>query len=190
MVTETKTKEALTQEYPKNVVLGGANFTLKLMSVRERDLMFGFVQSLREADILYIGQDVTQPDAIDTWLKDIENSRALSILAVDENGRVAAYATLNYNQMFWNRHIGEVRVMVSSAYRSRGLGTALTRELIGFARAMALSKVIGYMAVNDKGARRMFDEVGFQPEAILSDWVKSRDDRTYDLLIMSTNIED
>jgi len=36
----------------------------------------------------------------------------------------------------------------------------------------------------------MVEDLGFKPEAILSDWVKTRDDRHRDLLIMSTDLEE
>jgi hypothetical protein len=41
------------------------------------------------------------------------------------------------------------------------------------------------MAIEDKGAQHVVEELGFKAEAILTDWVKTRDNRTHDLLIMS-----
>jgi len=114
----------------------------------------------------------------------IHKNRAYSLL-VEAGSLAIAYGTLYYNQFYWNRHIGEIRVVVSTPYRNRGLGSRITRELMGKAKEIGLEKVMMYMAVEDKGARAMVEDIGFQAEAILSDWVKARDNTTHDLLIMS-----
>lgn len=174
-------------DFPKNVTLGNSTYTLRLMTSKDKHTVLNFVQHLSEADTLFMRRDVTQPEAVDSWLQDIERDRTITIL-MEEKGNVAAYGSLHYNQLFWNRHLAELRVLVSSSYRRRGLATVLARELINFARKLSLDKVVAYVAIEDRRAREVMESLGFRAEAVLQDWVKTRDERTHDLLIMSITL--
>lgn len=175
------------QRFPKIVEIGGTEFILRLMTPQDRNTILSFAQHLPEADLLFMRRDVTQPEAVDAWMRDLEAKRAVSLITEAEGG-VVAYGTLYFNQLFWNRHLGEVRVLVSSAYRNRGLGRRIIRELVRLAEDMELEKVVTYLSVGDKGARSVMEDLGFRAEAILGDWVKTRDNRRHDLLIMSTSL--
>ncbi len=173
-----------TDSFPKGLTISGDNYTMRLATPDDRDRLFALAQTLPENDLLFMRRDITQMDAIDEWMQDIARGHAITIL-VEANDEIVAYGTLYYNQIFWHRHIGELRFLVSSAYRNRGLGTRISRELLLCARDLNLEKAITYMAVDDRGARRLLEDMGFSAEAMLTDWVKTRDEKTHDLLIMS-----
>ncbi|HRE47092.1 MAG TPA: GNAT family N-acetyltransferase [Aggregatilineales bacterium] len=174
-------------DFPKTVTLNGTAFTLRLMTAKDRHSVVNFVSHLPENDTLFMRRDVTQPEAVDEWIHDIEKDRTITIL-VEERGNIAAYGSLHYNQLFWNRHLAELRVLVSSMYRRRGLASALAKELIVFARTLGLDKVVAYVASEDRRAREVMEQIGFRAEAVLQEWVKTRDERTHDLLIMSVTL--
>ena len=176
--------------YPRKVNVDGNKLTFRLMQTGDRETLLARAKRLAEEDLLFMRRDITQPDAVDDWIHDIERNHAFSIL-VEDAGNIVAYGTLYHHQLFWNRHIAEIRVLVSSRYRSRGLGKAITQTLMREARDVnGIEKVLIYMAVDNKAARRMAEESGFQAEAILSEWVKTRDNRKHDLLIMSASLDD
>lgn len=173
--------------FPKTVSLNGLDFHLRLMTNHDRGAILSFAQRLDEVDLRFMRRDITQPEMVDSWVHDLESNRATTIL-MESNNQIIGYGTLYYNQLFWNRHIGEIRIMVSSPFRNRGLGNRVTRELMKIAKDIGLEKVVIYMAVDDKSAQRMVEDLGFTAEALLTDWVKTRDERTHDLLIMSAAI--
>lgn len=175
--------------FPKTLNLNGAPFTFRLMTAADRDRVLAFARLLTEPELSFMRRDITRPDAVDAWIEDLNQQKAISIL-VEDDLRLAGYGTLYFNQFFWNRHLAEVRIMVSANYRNRGLGTRLTSELMLFAQELGLEKVLSYMALDDPNARRMLEAVGFKPEAVLAGWVKTRDNRTHDLLIMSMALHD
>ncbi|NDJ62438.1 MAG: GNAT family N-acetyltransferase [Chloroflexi bacterium] len=179
----------LKNEFPQMMSLSGAQFRFRLMTVSDRGAILVFAQNLSESDQLFMRRDITQPEAIDAWLSDIEARRAITIMVEDE-GKLIGYGTLYFNQLFWNRHLGEIRLLVSSPYRNWGIEARLVRELLRFADELALEKVVTYMAVEDKAARTNLESLGFRAEAILADWVKTRDDRTHDLLIMGLTLQE
>ena len=82
----------------------------------------------------------------------------------------------------------EPRVIVAQSHRAKGLGAALAREIFQIAKEVGLRKVIARMPLRQEGARRMFERIGFHAEALLSDWVVDRNDRTHDLLVMSYDV--
>ncbi len=86
--------------------------------------------------------------------------------------------------------MGEIRILVNSQFRNNGLGTIIARELVGFARELKLEKVISYIPADSKGAQRMLEEVGFRAEALLTDWIKTRDNKTHDMAIMSRSLKE
>jgi len=176
------------QEYPKTMSISGDEYTFRLMTNKDRDVLLGMVKQITDSDLWFLRHDITQNDAIDDWIRDIDHKRAQTLI-VEDNGKAIAFGILYYNQVFWNRHLAEMRVLVASSHRNRGLGTKIARELTVLAKDLSLEKVLVYMEANDKAARRMVEDLGFKPEAILSDWVKTRDDRHRDLLIMSTDLE-
>lgn len=175
--------------YPKIVNLNGSKYNFRLMEAKDRNTILNLARTMSEAELSFMRRDITQPEAVDDWIRDIETNRAISIL-VEDQGRVVAYGTLYYNQLFWSRHLAEIRVVVTSAYRNRGLGSRLTKELVNCAKELKLDKVLAYTAVEDKVAQRMMQSIGFEAEALLTDWIKTRDDRTHDLVIMSTSLAD
>lgn len=175
------------EKFPKNKDLSGDTFHFRLATASDREKLFALAQSLPESDLLFMRRDITKMDAIDAWMKDIDDKQAITIL-VEDNNRIIGYGTIYYNQIFWQRHIGELRVLVNSAYRNRGVGTQIFIELITLAESLKLDKVVTYIAITDRGARRMLEGLNLKAEAILPDWVKTRDNKTYDLVIMARSV--
>ncbi len=179
----------LKTKYPRQIDVDGSTFTFRMMNSGDRDLVVSLAQNLSEQDLMFMRRDITQPEAVDDWLHDLERNHAISLMVEDE-GRLIGYGTLYYNQLFWNRHVGEIRILVSSKYRSRRLGTRITKELTHIGKEVGLEKVMVYMAVENKAAQRMTEALGFKAEAILADWVKMRDETKHDLLIVSRSLHD
>jgi GNAT superfamily N-acetyltransferase len=88
----------------------------------------------------------------------------------------------------WSRHVGELRVLVSPAWRGRGLGRLLIQESFALALALSLDKLTVQMTVDQASAIAVFEELGFRAEAVLRDHVKDCDGKTYDLALLSHDV--
>ena len=95
------------------------------------------------------------------------------------------YSNLKTNDLPWTRHVGEICISVSAAYRSRGIGKALAEQILSIARARRVQKLWAQMAISQDAAQHMFKSAGFRTEALLSDFVKNENGLTEDLVIMS-----
>jgi RimJ/RimL family protein N-acetyltransferase len=179
-----KLKPKIEANYPRTVKLDGDNLTLRLMTGDDAERMLQFAQDLPPEDSLFLRMDITKSEGIKQWVNNINDGRTVSVLA-DINGEIAGYASLHHNEVSWQRHLGEIRLQVSQRHRSRGLGRILASEVFQVARELGLRKVVAQMTPDQKGATATFERLGFQPEALLQDFVIDRGQRTRDLVVMS-----
>lgn len=179
----------VTRAFPWTDVIDGHEITFQLMTVADRDAMLSFAQSLKPEDLMFLRLDITQPKVIDQWLEHIGEGNTITVLAC-ESGRIIGYGTLHFNETWWTRHLGQVRILVQSDRRKLGLGRKLAVEIFQLAREKKLHRIFVQMAADQPHVRQLFEDLGFRAEALLTDWVMDRNARTHDLLIMSHFVDD
>lgn len=180
--------EEILDDFPKTYSLDGEDINLRLMDPEDGPLMLGFAQQLPHHDLLFLRRDITQQSGVDKWVRDIEEGLIHSVIA-QAGDRVLGYSTLQRADYEWSKHVGELRVMIAPQMRGKGLGRILTREAFAIALATGIEKVVGRMTLDQTGARTVFEELGFRPEALLKDEVKDRAGKTHDVLFLSTEVE-
>lgn len=174
--------------YPRDVTLrDGATLALRLMTPADAHRVLAFARTLPEEDLLFLRVDITKAMVVMLWGQNIKAGLSVTVLAEKDN-EVVAYATMHHNEVTWQRHLGELRVQVGPAYRSRGLGRALAGEIFAIAKEMGLRKIVGHMIPEQKEAIAMVKRYGFQQEALLRDFVIDRSGRTRDLLVMTCDL--
>ena len=172
---------------PRTIKLGGETVELRLLSAADRDGILEFARSLPEKDLTFLRIDITDPDVVDRWIDSVKRGARTTVLALI-GGEIVGYGSLNRRELAWFRHLGEIRVIVGRGVRRLGLGGVLAHEVFSVARDSGLTKVIAQMAREQIGAQKMFEDIGFSAEALLSDWVIDREGTTHDLLIMSYDV--
>ena len=175
------------RKYPWTTKIDGSTVTLRLMTAADRDAMLDFGRSLPESDLLFLAVDITQEEAVDDWVRRIENGHLQTIL-VEMNGRLVGHASLLHEEQVWTRHLGGIILLLSPEVRGKGLGNILAGEIFARAGELKLRKVMARMAASQKGAIQVFEKLGFKIEALLADCVIDRNDRTHDLIIMSYDV--
>jgi L-amino acid N-acyltransferase YncA len=174
--------------YPHTVALrDGTAVILRLMTAADAGRIAAFARSLPEDDLLFLRTDITDPSAVALWVRNLEAGLATTVIA-EANGETAGYASLVQNRVAWQRHLGEIRTQVGSAYRSRGLGRALAGEIFAIGRERGLRKIVAQMTTDQKGALATFERLGFKPEALLQDFVVDHAGRTRDLVVMAYDV--
>ena len=172
------------REYPRQFEAKGKTVTLRLMSPDDRDDILQFARNLPPNDLLFLRLDITKPEAVDEWVENLKAGRTNTVLA-EVDGTLAGYASVHHNEALWTRHMGEIRVLVSSDYRQFGIGRRLVSEIFLIAKALGLQKLTVKMTPDQRSARSTFEHLGFQPEALLADYVVDHDGKPRDMLIMS-----
>ena len=173
--------------YPWTTNVDGVRLTFRLMEPSDRDALLAFARSLPNDDLIFLRTDITEPKTVDAWMSYIKSGRTISVVA-EADGKLAGYASIHLNDALWTRHVGELRVLVGREHRGIGLGKRLTNEAFAIAKDLGLKKITAQMPTEQRGARQVFERLGFRPEALLADHVMSRDGQTHDLLIMSYDV--
>jgi len=154
------------------------------MQPGDKELFKSFIRSLPRKDNYYLLFDVDNDQAIDCWMEKIQSGETIGVVAT-EGGKMIGYCNLKTNNLPWTRHVGEIRISVSAAYRGRGIGKALAEYIFSIARARGLQKLWARMAMSQDAAQQMFKSLGFRTEALLSDFVKNENGLSESLVIMS-----
>lgn len=175
------------QSFPQTLKLKDGEVLLRLMTVDDGDALLRFANALPAHDLLFLRRDITRQDGIDAWLADIRRGRITSVLALDGD-EVLGYATVHRTELDWSRHVAEVRMLVSEKGRGRNLGRLLVKTAFAVAIEQGVEKLFARMTLDQMGARTLFEELGFRPEALLKDEVKDRNGKKHDLLILSHDI--
>lgn len=174
------------ERHPRSVELEhGRVFELRLMSRADRHKVIDFGRP--RGDVPSLAVDITDPEAIDQWISEIESGRATTILAL-EDGAVVAYASLHRDGALWKQYAGEVQMMVARSCRSVGLAERMVAEVVVIANGLGLKRVTTGVAADRKSSIAMYERVGFQPEALLTDYLIDPWDKTHDLVIMSCDV--
>jgi RimJ/RimL family protein N-acetyltransferase len=177
------------REYPRSLTLdNNTPVSLRMMTAGDADRLVAFARALPEEDLLFLRRDITDPKIVAQWVQDLAAGRTVSVIA-EAGGDMAGYASLHHNQVSWQRHLGEIRIQVGPRYRSQGLGRALAGEIFAIGRELGLRKIVAQMTADQKGAIATFERLGFQPEALLQDFVIDRSGRTRDRVVMSYDVE-
>lgn len=176
-------------DLPASLTLGEVDFTLRPIGAADRDAILRFARSLPEHDLLFLRRDITQPENVDAWLRDIREGSYTSIAAWSDN-EIIGYATVASDRMTWTRHVAELRVLVAPALRGVGLGRLLTEQGFAIARERGVRKMIAQMTTDQEAAVRAFERMGFEREAVLRGQVIDREGALHDLLIMGLDVNE
>jgi L-amino acid N-acyltransferase YncA len=175
--------------YPKQVSLrDGREVSVRLMNGGDRQGILDFAGSLPEGDLLFLRTDICDPAIVDAWIGNVEKELSTTLVA-EANGQLAAYASLHREGARWTRNVGEIRINVAPSYRRSGLGRVLAEEIFWVARKSGVRKITAQMTPDQPSARATFERLGFQVEALLSDWVEDRRGRPHDLLVMTYDLQ-
>ncbi len=173
--------------FPKQIKLKNQQVSLSLMSALDAADILEFAADLSAHDQLFLRRDILQPEVVEGWVKNIEADNTISVLARGD-GDLMGYGTLNLGSD-WSSHVAELRVMVGADHRQSGVGRALVRELFRLAVTGNIEKVFARMTLDQTGARKLFQELGFRPEALLANEVRDRNGNLHDVLSMAVNVD-
>ncbi len=161
--------------------------SLRLMEKSDRDSILDFARSLPPDDLLFLRKDITDPKVVDEWVRDVEAGRTITVLA-DADGELVGYGSLWLDESFWGRHVGEIRLLVRPDYRGLGVGRRLSFDVFAIAKDLGLDKIIARMTPEQKRTRARLERLGFTVDAVLRGFVRDREGKPHDLLVMSSDV--
>ena len=175
------------RDYPRTLTFNDSTVQVARLTPADGGALGEFVTTLPTHDLLFLRRDISHPKVIAAWMQAVGEGRITSLVA-REGGTIVGCTAIVSDALSWSRHVGELRVLVSPAWRGRGLGRVLIQESFALALALSLDKLTVQMTVDQASAIAVFEELGFRAEAVLRDHVKDRDGKTYDLALLSHDV--
>ncbi len=129
--------------YPKPLAGG---LTVRPLRPEDESALVDFFRRIPVEERRLFKDDVTRPAVIQGWIRNLNYENILPLLAFDGR-RVVADATLHRDRRGWSRHVAKIRITLAPALRV----------------ALLHAEVLDVQ----KGARALFEDLGFECVATL-----------------------
>jgi GNAT superfamily N-acetyltransferase len=180
--------EEVVERYPKNVKLkDGSPITLRPLKQTDEKAFHTFFVGVPDQERILFKHRVTEPEVIREWCQRIDYGEVLPVVAF-AGDKLVADASLHQRLGGWKRHIGRISVVVQPSIRGKGLAGILVNELIDIARDLGLEKLEAEFLGEQKAARRVFEERGFNQFLYLQDYVKDMQAISHDYVLMGRDL--
>ena len=176
--------DTLKTRYPKKLAAGLA---IRPMEASDEKALVDFFQRIPVDERQLFKDDVTKAAVIRGWIKNLNYANILPLLAFD-GARIGADATLHRDRRGWSRHVAKVRLTLDPDYRGRGLGRQLVQEFIDLAKSLNVAILQAEVLDVQKGARTLFEDLGFHRVATLPQHSIDLSGRVHDILVYALTV--
>jgi L-amino acid N-acyltransferase YncA len=166
----------------------GTKILLRPMVAKDKDALYEFFKEVPSEDARFLRDDVSSILLIEKWVKNLDYSRTLPIVAI-RAGKIIADATINRRRSGWKWHLGTVRVFVHKGYRNVGLGLLMIEELVDIAYKLGIEKLVAEVPDLSTLAINAFTKAGFYRAAVIPNMVKDRDNMPVDVVVMMKDVK-
>lgn len=170
--------------FPKALTLeDGTPVTIRPLEPADAEALVAFFRTVPPGERYWLREDVSDPEVVHRWVADLDYDRVLPLIA-ERDEAIVADATLHRRGYGARHYLGELRLVVSPAYRSRGLGYALLAELTGIAQASGLDRLEAEIVSGAQTAAvEAIEQIGFSQAALLPSHLRGSDGARHDLII-------
>ena len=156
---------------------------LRLITEADAGMVYEFLNALPEGDRTFFKED-TSAKTVDTWTHDEHNHRWILI---EDGGKPAAMVAVMPG-VGWSSHVAELRMVVGSEFRRRGIGRRLARHGLTEAVRLGQLKIMVEVVADKEGDIEMFTSIGFRPEALLENQIRDQNGELHDLVLLSHDV--
>lgn len=173
--------------YPRTVAYQGGSVEIRPMSPADGPAVLAFARALPTHDLLFLPRDISQEKVLSAWIAELERGNFISFVAVS-GAEVIGCAAIVQDPLSFSRHVGELRVVTSTAVRGKGVGRALIEDAFAAALSLGLEKLCAQMTADQHGAIQIFEELGFRAEGLLRNQVQEPGGAKHDIIILSHDV--
>jgi RimJ/RimL family protein N-acetyltransferase len=158
---------------------------IKRLTGEDRTQLERFFDRVPDADRDFLKEDLDDPGLIYRWLS---GRRGRWLLGVDDGGVAGLVGLLPRTGR--SGHVGELCLLVDPARRRRGYGCALARAALVEAFELGLTHIFVEVGAEQEALITMFGALGFEPEALLRDFVRDQGGSSRDLVVLTHRLEE
>lgn len=167
----------------------GTHVTLREPTLDDVETVCRFAVALPPEDRKYLRFDLGKREVVEMLLHRAESDRTHRLIAV-VGDEIVGHGALYISQDTWQRHLGEIRVLIAQNYRNRKLGTFLIRHLFEEAEKRGVERVLAKIAEPQIGARKIFEHLGFVVDAVMPNHVKDAEGGLHPMVVMSCSLDE
>jgi L-amino acid N-acyltransferase YncA len=146
-----------------------------------------FAVQVPEGERRFLKEDLTDPE--ESFAGFLRDSSSRRLAAFDADGKLVGLAGA-FPGDGWSSHVAELRVLVSAAHRGHGLGRTLARAALVEALKLGCSHAYVEVVAEQEALVAMFQDLGFEPEALLPDFVRDGAGDFHDLMLLTHRADD
>jgi L-amino acid N-acyltransferase YncA len=113
----------------------------------------------------------------------LDQARGVQLIATDDEESILGYASV-LPSVGRSSHVAELRLVVAAGARRRGIGRALARAALIESVTLGLEKLAVEALAEQTDLVEMFMDLGFEPEALMHDFVRDEAGNYADLMIL------
>jgi ribosomal protein S18 acetylase RimI-like enzyme len=162
-------------------------FAIRPMTETDAAAFAHFIVALPVGERRFLKESLEDPPT--AFVAFQQDPRARHLVAVDTEGEIAGLAGA-FPGEGWSSHVAEIRVVVSSQHRRRGLGRELARSALVQALKLECSHAFVEVVAEQEALVAMFQDLGFEPEALLADFVRDTAGDFHDLMLLTHRVDD
>lgn len=160
--------------------------TIRELRADDGPAMLAFAGGLPAGEATFFKDEQVRTDRVVDWAT---HPNAVRLVA-EEEGAILGYAGVLPGAGL-SAHVGEVRMIVASFARRRGVGRALARRaMLGAFAERGLEKLFVEVVADDEGTIALFKRLGFVVEALLRDHLRDRNGRLRDLVLLAHLVDE
>ena len=156
---------------------------VRRLNAGDRGAWARFLADVPPGEERFFKEDVTDPATFERWVAD--PGRLIAVADEEIAGAVAALPGTG-----WSSHVAELRLIVGGPHRGRGLGGRLARDGLVTALELGCTHVYVEVVAEQTALVGMFRKLGFQPEALLADFVRDATGKPHDLMLLTHHAAD
>ena len=182
---------AFLRRFPHIATLNdGHQVTIRPLKPDDDAALHDFFLRVPEEDRFYLNNDVTAPEVIHEFTGNISLDVAIPLVAVSGD-KIVADSTLHRSRRASRRHVGELRIVVDTEYRGRGLGARLIDELIQLGVDLGLERLVFELVDRrEMPAIQAAKGAGFEQVAVLEGRVRDMYGIMQDLVNLELPLEE
>ena len=182
---------AFLRKFPRVATLNdGHQVTIRPLQPDDDTALHRFFLRVPEEDRFYLNNDVTAPEVIREFTGNISMDVTIPLVAVSGD-KIVADSTLHRSRRASRRHVGELRIVVDTEYRGRGLGARLIDELIQLGVDLGLERLAFELVDRrEMPAIQAAKAAGFEQVAVLEGRVRDMYGIMQDLVILELPLEE
>ncbi|GGC16962.1 N-acetyltransferase [Novosphingobium marinum] len=171
----------------RRLTIAGSPVEFRSMRRGDEDAIRRFAETVPSHDLLFLQRDIRSAKVVDAWLEQIERGYIRSTIAIGDDGIIGCNALVR-DDLSWSPHVADIRIISAPGARGEGLGRALAQDCLLGAAEMDLAKLTVRMTPDQDAALKLFEDMGFVPEALLREHVKDADGQSRDILILALDL--